>query len=131
MDQRGSVLEVVATEKSSVERRGAIRFAAEGRVSCHPAGCRPGEQWVGKVRDVSRTGIGLSMPRRWERGTILILEIEPVGDSGPRSLCACVIHATPQADSNFLVGCAHGGDLTEEELQAFQPGSKPEFSPQQ
>ena len=106
------------------DRRGAVRYAATGRVSCHPAGSRPGEHWIGKLRDISRTGIGLALPRRWERGTILLLDLEPPGEGGPRTLCACVIHTKAQSEVGFLVGCAHSGDLTEEELQAFQAGSQ-------
>ena len=37
----------------------------------------------------------------------------------PRTLCACVIHSTPHPDDGFVVGCAHGGELSEEEIQAF------------
>jgi hypothetical protein len=130
MSNLSNVLEEdVTLAKNPADRRTAVRYAATGRVSCHPAGCRPGEQWVGKLRDISRTGIGLALPRRWERGTILLLELEPIGEDGPRSLCACVIHSTAHAEVGFVVGCAHSGDLSEEELIAFQPEIKPENSP--
>jgi hypothetical protein len=58
------------------------------------------------------------MPRRWERGTILLLEVAPEGGT-PRSLCACVIHSTRLSEASYIVGCAHGGDFDEEEIQAL------------
>jgi hypothetical protein len=116
----GILQETSESQMAVANRRVSERFAADGRVCCHPAGGRPGEQWVGKLRDISRAGIGISLPRRWERGTVLILELEPRGDSAPRSLCASLIHATALGQGDFVIGCAHGGDLTDEELQAYQ-----------
>jgi hypothetical protein len=71
------------------------------------------------VRDISRTGIGLILPRRWEKGTILLLQLDGVRGGGSRTLCACVIHSTPHPDDGFVVGCAHGGELSDEEIQEF------------
>ena len=105
-------------ELATADRRMAPRFEATGKVSCHPSCGRPGELWPGHVRDISRTGIGLIMPRRWERGTILLLEVSPEGGA-PRSLCACVIHSTRLSEASYIVGCAHGGDFDEEEIQAL------------
>ena len=104
---------------STANRRAAERHLASGKVSCHPACGRTGELWSGRVRDISRTGIGLVLPRRWEKGTILLLQLDPIRGSGPRTLCACVIHSTPHPDDGFVVGCTHGGELSDEDIQAF------------
>jgi hypothetical protein len=104
---------------STTNRRIAARHAATGKVSCHPACGRNGELWSGTLRDISRTGIGLLLPRRWEKGTILLLKLDSVRGGGPRTLCACVIHSTPHPEEGYVVGCSHGGELSEDEIQAF------------
>src|SRR5262249_4385924 len=101
-----------ANDLGSANRRAAERHAAAGKVSCHPACGRNGEAWSGRLRDISRTGIGLLLPRRWEKGTILLLKLDSVRGTGPRTLCACVIHSTPHPEEGYVVGCSHGGELT-------------------
>jgi len=112
-------LDLAVAEVQEKERRKAVRVPATGRVSCRPACARTGESWVGRVHDISQTGIGIVLPRRWERGTILLLDLAPLRAGGPRNLCACVMHATTLAGEGFVVGCAHGADLTDDEIKAF------------
>src|SRR5947207_1178555 len=53
---------------SEVERRQAARYLAEMRVTCYPAGGGLGGGRVARVRNISRTGIGLVVDRHWRRG---------------------------------------------------------------
>jgi hypothetical protein len=120
MPPQSSLAVIEALEAAtSVNRRVAQRHPAAGKVSCHPACGRNGELWSGTLRDISRTGIGLLLPRRWEKGTILLLKLDAIRGGGPRTLCACVMHSTPHPEEGFVVGCSHGGELSEDEIQAF------------
>jgi PilZ domain len=73
--------------------------------------------WLGTVRDISPGGIAVILPRRFERGTILIVEVsdQPKGESRPVQ----VRHATPQTSGGYIIGCAFAWPLCDEELRRF------------
>jgi hypothetical protein len=107
---------------SEVERRRAARYLADLRVTCYPAGGGLGGGRVARVRNISRTGIGLVVDRHWGPGTAVSLAL-PLGEEGrDRSCVARVVHATAQPGGCFLVGCAFVAALTEDELQAVLAG---------
>ena len=101
------------------ERRGAPRHPSSLRIACYPAGSGLLERRLVRVRNVSRTGIGLTSDRRWEPGTMLVLEMPPVEDVPPRSVRARVVHATLQVGGTFLVGCLFQQPLSDADLQAL------------
>jgi hypothetical protein len=59
-----------------------------------------------QIRDVSANGIGLLSARRFERGTILLLQIQADGQSRPPLLVGKVVHVTPQGNGEWHIGCA-------------------------
>jgi hypothetical protein len=97
------------------ERRVAPRLPSTLRVSCYPAGSGVGDRRQARVRNISRTGMGLVVDRRWDPGTTLILDL-PVGEA-PRPSRARVVHATAQPGGLFLIGCVLETPLSEEEIQ--------------
>jgi hypothetical protein len=99
------------------ERRAAARHPSTLRINCYPAGSGLAERRLARVRNVSRTGIGLVLDRHWPPGTALIFEL-PVED-GVRSARGRVIHATSQPGGTFLVGCTFDLPLSDVELQAL------------
>jgi hypothetical protein len=108
---------------AGVERRGAVRHQCDLELTCYPVGGEPGARWKARVRDLSGTGIGLLLAHALERGTILILEMPRVLDGFPRLLGACVIHATPQREGGFVIGCALDHQLNAAEIRAWVPES--------
>jgi hypothetical protein len=56
------------------------------------------------------------MSRRFEPGTALIVELRP---RALRRLEVHVIHATPDADGYWTIGCMFARALSQQELQAF------------
>jgi hypothetical protein len=101
------------------ERRASVRFSTDGEIWCHGKGSPKAKRdpaWLGKVRDISITGIGLSMSRRFEPGTALIVELRP---RALRRLEVHVIHATPDADGHWTIGCMFDRALSQQELQTF------------
>jgi PilZ domain len=99
--------------RPKTERRTWVRFRNDEEVWCQPIGLSE-TAWLGKVRDISIAGIGLSMTRRFEPGTALIIEI-----SERILLRAHVIHATPETEGRWIIGCIFDSVLSEQELRAF------------
>ncbi len=99
------------------ERRAAARQLSSLRIACYPAGSGLLERRMVRIRNVSRTGIGLIVDRHWQPGIALILELP--AEEGVRSARARIIHATSQPGGTFLVGCSFDNQLTDAEVQAL------------
>ena len=99
------------------ERRTAARHASTLRIACYPAGGGLAERRTARVRNVSKTGIGLILDRNWQPGQALILEL-PLGE-GVRQARARVVHATSQPGGCFLVGCTLDQSLSDADVQAL------------
>jgi PilZ domain len=103
-----------------IERRAWIRFAREQDITCQPVtplSTQPASTaWMGRVRDVSPVGIGLSMSRRFEPGSALIVELA-TGPDGVLGLPARVVHATLEKNGRWIIGCAFATPLSQVELQ--------------
>ena len=101
------------------ERRAAPRHASTLVLTCYPAGAGLGERRRARVRNVSRTGIGLAIDRRWDPGTTLVLEMPAEGEGPVRTLQVQVVHNTPQLGGLILVGCTFQAPLSDADLQAL------------
>jgi PilZ domain len=103
-----------------IERRAWLRFPNEQDIICHPVTSGPQREpelaWLGKVRDVSPAGIGLSMSRRFDPGAELIAELS-VKPAATLLLPVRVVHATPDKKGLWIIGCEFIFPLSEEELQ--------------
>jgi hypothetical protein len=102
------------------KRRAWVRFAREDEVWCQPVSASSTEEldtaWLGKIRDISREGMGLNMSRQFEPETELIIELAE-RPKVLRHLVARVVHATPEANGRWLIGCRFDRVLSSEELK--------------
>lgn len=105
------------------ERRGAERLSSNLRLICYPTTSGLLERRPARLRNVSRTGLGLHVDRRWAPGTDLMVELPDLATRKPRPVRARVIHATPQIGGCFLIGCMLETALSEEEVQALVSSS--------
>jgi hypothetical protein len=96
------------------DRRIAPRLPSSLKIVCYPLGGGLMERRQSRVRNVSRSGIGLVVDRPWKPGTTLVLELP--GEETTRTVRARVIHATPQMGGTILVGCALEQPLTDAEV---------------
>jgi len=118
MAEEGNVRPSVPQEPSPEgERRTATRRLSTLRIACYPAGSGLLERRMVRIRNVSRTGIGLIVDRNWQQGLALILELP--GQDGVRSARARVVHSTSQPGGTFLVGCVFDMQLTDAEVEAL------------
>lgn len=104
-----------------IERRASVRFSCERRgIWFQVGGGRLGPSWcAARLRDLSAGGIGLILERRFEPGMVLAAELTNAAKSFSRQAQLRVVHATAQADGSYVVGCAFGRLLTDQELQAL------------
>ena len=102
---------------AQTERRAAPRLSSTLRVQCYPVGGGLSERRTARVRNVSRTGIGLVLDRCWQVGAAMIVEL-PV-EEGVRSARGRVVHATTLPGGTFLMGCTFDAPLTDAEVQVL------------
>jgi hypothetical protein len=98
-------------QTSAVERRAFIRCFCQTTA-------RVDDFLPAKVEDVSRGGLKLVVPRRFESGTLLRVEVT-MGEEVPLTLLARVIHVTARPESSWTVGCALAKELSENEFEAL------------
>ena len=110
-----------AAASRPAERRAYVRLASSLSAACRPAGrssLEPG--WLGTVRDISRGGVGLVMQHRFQRGTLLTVELRQPGGELVRTVQVRVAHATAirlgVGRHCWLLGCAFEKPLTDEEF---------------
>jgi hypothetical protein len=82
--------------------------------------------WRGKVRDLSAGGLGLVLGRRFEVGTVLLVEVGDTEGRPPQRLIARVVHTKALAEGRWLVGGAFLSRLGAEKLQAVLSCTGPE-----
>jgi hypothetical protein len=84
---------------------------------------------MGISRDLSTGGIGFILHRRFDPGTLLMVELQrPQRDSWGQ-LSARVLSATSQSDGNWRLGCALMSALSEEALGGWINGQKVKLPP--
>lgn len=109
-------------EDSSVsveERRAHVRFPCELDSSCSPITGSKDTQWTGKVRDISRGGVGIVLSRRFELGTLLNVEILEANGSSSGSMLARVVHVTPHTSGGWMIGCCFTSELGDDDVKLF------------
>jgi hypothetical protein len=103
------------------ERRAWVRYPSDRDTFCQPGIGRKERDlwWQAQIRDISNAGIGLILNRRFTPGTILSVEL-PTTHSGSVILqLARVVHASPQADGRWLIGCEFAKQLSDDDLASL------------
>jgi hypothetical protein len=101
----------------AVERRGAVRFACDLKPSWRVLGQQSGESWGAKVNDLSTTGISLRVPCWIRPGTVLVVRLHGARERISRPLPIRVMHATQQAEQEWLIGGMFVRPLSDEEVR--------------
>jgi hypothetical protein len=104
----------------NLERRAWVRYPCELDSACQPLAGTRGVEWPGKIRNLSRGGLALSLTRRFEVGTVLSIDVQgPGGEGDMGTVLARVCHISTQPDGSWLLGCSFTKLLSEEDLKAF------------
>jgi hypothetical protein len=117
MEQEGQARDS-ASQTPGAERRAAPRLPSTLKLTCYPVGGGLMERRQARIRNVSRTGVGLVVDRAWPVGTTLLIEL-PAVEEAVKTVRVKVIHSTPQMGGMMLVGCSFENQLTDAEVQAL------------
>lgn len=108
-------------QRLGTERRSSSRFPGEQDLTCQPAVClhrsEVGTTWLGRVVDISRTGIGFATSRWFAPGTVLSIMLSDESKGLLLRMPARVVHAMPKRKSRWMIGCEFISPLSAEELQ--------------
>jgi hypothetical protein len=104
------------------ERRAWVRYPTSQEICCQPiAPSTAGEReigWVGKLRDISSGGLVLALRRRFEPGTLLIIELPGKAKGQVRPAPIRVVRVRLAGKRQYTMGCEFISPLSDEELQA-------------
>lgn len=100
---------------SDFDRRVAERRATHKEALTRPLETNDTIAWGALVRDISTTGVGLTLCFPFHAGTYLAVDLPSPGGAF-RSVLTRVVHAQDQADGTWQVGCEFVKPLSESEL---------------
>jgi CheY-like chemotaxis protein len=114
-----------APEFRGEERRACVRYLCHLDGTCQPVGHpSTGESWLGKLRDISATGVKILINRRFEVGTLLAVELPRPGWEATNMLLCRVVRITKDpVGHDWEVGCALDRELSDDEVQSYLDSS--------
>lgn len=102
---------------SSLERRGWSRSACSWYARCRSVThSHVTTVWRGRFEDISPSGLCVLLDRRFEKGTLLVIEPEVYYEHMLSILLAKVIRVTRRRDGAWRIGCRLTSPLDAEEL---------------
>ncbi|GIW80662.1 MAG: hypothetical protein KatS3mg105_2469 [Gemmatales bacterium] len=100
----------------AVERRVTVRFPTERDSFCQTIGDETCS-WIGKLSDISAGGLGVVLNRRFEPGTVLLLDVQVRNGRDYKTLLARVVRTQPFSDGLWTIGCVFARTLTDSEVR--------------
>jgi c-di-GMP-binding flagellar brake protein YcgR len=100
------------------DRRLWVRHAIDLRGNLQISAPPDGEKILAKVRDLSKGGASLVVDRSVDAGEMVVLEL-PADHGEIRTVLACVVRVSPQADGAWSLGCVFSRELSQEDLDRF------------
>jgi len=119
MSQNAEGSPASAPDLKAIERRAWVRYACDFPTSCHPISAERAAGWSARIHNVSCGGLNLVGSRRFEVGTLLLIEIGHANDTLPATLLARVVHVSRKDKILWAMGCAFPYALSEDEVQAL------------
>lgn len=103
----------------SEERRVCLRHTANLNILCKEVGDELESGVTGVLCSLSRGGMQLIAPRRFEPGSILSVESADARDEKSFAVLAWVVRAQPHGESEWKMSCRFSSELDDDHLQAF------------
>jgi hypothetical protein len=118
MSEHLSLLPAKASQHAAeLERRASVRYQCSEEISC--SSLAPFDRLSGKARDISRGGVALILGARIRVGTEVLIDLKTRNPGIALTLRARVVHATPEAEGSWIVGCEFISMPTEEQILAL------------
>ena len=105
------------SSRPAVDRRAYVRYGSQLKGSCRALSADRKHRWTAQIRDISASGIGLILNRRFEPGTVLRVKLP--GSSSRRLYLVRVVRVQKHANRTWIVGCVFPRPLTDEEVQSL------------
>lgn len=115
MNARSALVQNVSPH-AVLERRHAERQATDLEALTRPLDAQNALWWGAMVRDLSSTGIGLSVCYPFRPGTYLAIDLQGIGTPG-RTLLTRVVQVQDKADGTWHVGCEFVKKLSDSDLE--------------
>jgi hypothetical protein len=98
---------------------------------CQPASSFGKEnlKWSGTIDNVSIGGVGLTLERRFEKGTGLAIELPGSAGNGSYVVLAKVVHVMRNSNGLWTLGCKFVSELSEDEVQRLLPDTRNTAAP--
>jgi hypothetical protein len=109
--------EAASKEATGSERRLWVRSDCDLKSSCRPLVTTADPLWGGSASNISCGGIALAVQRRFERNTLLNLEVCPGTSARSWSAVIRVVRVAPRPDGGWMLGCKFTSALSESEMQ--------------
>jgi hypothetical protein len=106
-------------ETPETDRRVWVRHPSSQQTVVQSAAFGEGDALPARVGDVSLGGIRLLVARRFEPGSLLIIEIPGGDQKAQQKVLAYVVHATQEENGEWRIGCTFARELTDADLRAF------------
>jgi hypothetical protein len=110
-----------STTSSAADRRASVRypcseenFSADN--SCRPITSSKKEAWPATVRNLSTGGLGIIANRRFEPGTLLVVDVQDADQTINRTFLVRVVHLSQESKTSWLLGCAFPLKMSESDL---------------
>lgn len=111
--------ELPAVAAPCEERRVWLRHAANLNILCKEVGDELESGVSGVLRSISRGGMQMIAPRRFEPGSVLRVESADSHDENGFAVLAWVVRAQPHGEREWTMGCRFSSELDDDQLQAF------------
>jgi hypothetical protein len=123
-------IEGPALNQAPADCRVFERKPCEVPTICQPASLLAMKEagWSATIRDVSQGGVRLQVPRRFEKGTPLAIELPGDRDHDASVVFVNVAHVKRAEDGTWVLGCRFVCELNEDEMQRllnFDPSLTP------
>lgn len=115
---------------SAQDRRAGNRSACRLEGQCRPVqSSHMAAAWPATILDVSSSGFQLLLSRRFEQGTLLVVDVHDAAGQATRMLVARVARVTSLTRGRWIHGCAFSVPLTAEDLESLLKNSAPPQRP--
>ena len=104
---------------AAMDRRATIRYPSHSEGVCLPVGGGADVRWSAQVKDVSDGGINLLVNRRFEPGSVLMLDFKGQHPDRPVCLLVRVVHVQALSKRKWSLGCRFGRRIGEEEVKSL------------
>ncbi len=117
-------LQAARVRPSEPDCRAWMRFDCNLTTRCYSVAPALPETWNARVLDVSAGGVSLLMPRPFERGTLLRLELPENGDCAGQELLIRVLRVQKSEANGWALGCELAEQLDDADLDRLPEASR-------